>query len=1005
MFTLCQYYLPTYGYHYWYYGCSFPMKTPRITVEANTFTNVRTFSGGQIDYSMFMMPGHAKVTFNNNSITGSTASFVYSYLNFYPASTTYQFVTIDLDLRVQGNTIRTQSGNPPFMYTDPYKAGNPVQLLSNDYQQSSVPLFAWKWTYYPALSVSYRPTENLATMIVTGNTVKNVTTGQAPVFGITGRATIANNTFENVNGWAVKVDYMTKVPTLASSNRLINVTNGYWIAPISTGGTFQTTTLTNLTVIVTNTAIRWENGNLILQNADFGAATTPIAIVNGHADVFSSNIPVLSASVSAGGSVSVYNKVGFSVTWADALGRDSSVPVANAALVTSTAQHKILTSGRADAQGKVPARQVLVWEEFSFGTTFEGRVYAPFEILISSQGVSQIVKLPDLGPGEVPKTFGDYPDYPVRLSDTMIPSISVGTPTAGSTLGRLAVAVEGHSFERGSGIATQELRLDGGAWIDIAQAGTSTWALMLTAAGEGAHTIDARVADRAGNAYGVSVPFSIDITPPTIEITDPLVNFINTREGSYIVQGHVEPASSNVDINGFGVQVLGRGEFATEFNLLDGLNVLFITAEDAAGNEVTVVREIYFDQYSPFIQVTAPVDGLKTSESVIDVVGRAEPGSTVTVNGIPAVASPVDGSFIVRNFVLADLYAQTENLLLIKATDSVGNVAWDNRSVTVDIRAPVITLELDPAVALRIANGQPVSASSVDVRGKLDAADATMEIGGQDVTLQGLTFSRVIVLAEGRNAVEIRAEDSVGNVRMLTLVILRDTAKPALKIDRPLERTVLTNQRTLELRGWTDSPGATIYLEYNNSVGAPVRDALPAMPVGVPVVYRFERLLDLVSDGNIHIVKVRVVDAAGNEAEDFIAYTSKVTPPTVAILNMAERVTDTFVWVNGSTDEGISKVRINGQVFDVEGRFFSVRWNLPVTTGVYIFRVSVEDVAGNIGTTEATVQVDVERPGGSIATTPAGVSSELLTGAMVGLLGVAAAVLFIGYSRRKGPMQ
>ena len=998
-FSLCSFYMANYGYNYWFYGCSWPSKTPTIVVESNTFNGVRSPQGAPRDSAFFALPGHAKLTFNNNTITASSAVFVNAFLYFY--ITNYQFPVADIDARIQGNTIRGQTANPPFIYEDPFKAGNPIKLLDNDYRDSSAPLFKWMWTYYPSLSVSYRPAENLATMIVAGNFIKNVTSVTDAVLGLTGRATIVNNTFEDVNGWAITVSYMTKVPAFSDTNRLINVTNGYWIAPINTGGTLQTATLTNLTILVTGTAIRWENGNLILINANFGNAVTPIHMVNGHADIYSSNIPVLSATVSAGGSVSVYNTVGFKVSWADAAGVDSGIEVANAALVTSSSEHKILSSGRADAQGIVAPRLLLIWEEFSFGATYEGHVYAPFEILVSAQGVSEIVKLPDLGPGEVPTNFQDYPDYPVLLRDTMVPVISIGTPTPGSTLGTLTVPVEGHSFERGSGLAVERVRLDSGAWLDI-DSDTATWQITMTAVGEGLHTLYGEVRDRAGNVYMTQVSFFIDITPPSLEITDPLEEYTNTRDSTYIVQGHVEPISSLVDINGISVPVLGRGEFAIEFPMLDGLNVLFITAEDAAGNELTVVRSIYFDQYSPFIQVSSPVDGLLTSVSVIDVTGRAEPGATVTVNGAPVVASPLDGSFVLPNFVLADLYDQTENLLVIRAQDAVGNSAYDNRTVIVDIRAPAITLELDPAVAARLALGLPVSATSIDVRGKTDSADAEVTIAGQDIPLSGLSFSRVIVLAEGRNTIEVTAMDNVGNERTVTLVVVRDTTKPSLTIDRPAELTVLTNQRTLEIRGTTDSAGATVYLEYTNAAGAPVQDALPAAAVGLPVQYRFEREIDLVTDGNKHEVLVRVVDAAGNEATEVVTYTSKVTLPYVVLLNMPERTTETFVWVNGSTDEGISKVRINGQTFDVEARYFSVRWNLPVTSGDYTFRVTVVDQAGNVGLTTATLAVEIPQAPGGVSTARAGVSSELLAGGAIGLLGVALAVLFVGWTRRKG---
>jgi hypothetical protein len=999
-FSICAYYVANYAYAYWYYGCSWPSKTPTIIVESNSFNGVTTPSGAPRDSAFFALPGHAHVLFNNNTITNSNSVFVNAFLYFYSSS--YRFPVEDIDVTILGNTIVNQRVNAPFLYEDPYKGGQPMRVINNVMRDSQTALVTWMWGYYAAMSSSYRPTENLATMIVTGNTIRNSTLQSDAAIHVTGRATVQNNTIENVVGWAVVIDFMSKVPLFGDTNTIRNVTNGYWIAPINTGGG-QTVSLSNITIPASGTSIRMENANLLLLHMEFGGATTPVMMVNGHADIYSSNLGVLSASVSGGGSVSVYNEIGFSVRWGNALGTDSGVPVANAALMTSSAQHKILGSARADAQGLVPKKMVLIWEKFSFGSVTSATVYAPFEILISSSGISQTVLLPTLGPGEVPTTFQDYPQYPVLLLDTLIPTISIGSPVSGATLGYREILVEGHSFERGSGLAAQRLRVDAGDWIDVTQEGSATWQISISGLSEGTHVLVGEVRDRAGNDYTTQVSFIVDLTAPWMTLTRPMQEITFTNEPLYVVQGHVDPADSAIDVNGIRVFAEGGGDFSFEYALQDGLNVLFITAEDIAGNQVTIVRSITFDRYSPFIQVTAPIDGLKTNVKTISVVGRAEPGSTVTVNGAPVAVDPQTGAFILPNLVLEDLFDQTENLLVIRAQDDAGNTAFDNRTLTVDTRAPEITLELDASVASRIAAGLPVSASSVDVKGKTDSSDALVQVGGQDVPLTGLSFSRVMVLAEGSNSVEIKAMDTVGNIRTITLHIVRDTAPPTLTIDRPESLVVLTNERTMEIRGSTNAQGATVFLTYTNAAGATIVDAIPAVPVGLPISYRFERLIDLVPDGNVHAVTVRVVDLAGNEASQVVSYTSKVAPPFVELDPMPTSVTQTFVWVNGSTDEGITKVRINGQEFPVIARAFSVRWNLPVTSGDYTFRVSVVDAAGNVGSTESTVKVTLPQQARTTAGT-GGVSGELLAGAALAVLGVSVAVLILGWSRRKQSM-
>jgi len=456
-----------------------------------------------------------------------------------------------------------------------------------------------------------------------------------------------------------------------------------------------------------------------------------------------------------------------------------------------------------------------------------------------------------------------------------------------------------------------------------------------------------------------------------------------------------------VTVNGVRMSVTSRGDFFVNFTLSDGLNVLLVAAEDGARNEVILIRTITFDRYSPFLVVDNPVDRVLTFDRSVDVLGRTERDARVTVNGYPAFVNPIDGTFILPNVQLDDLFDQTENLLVIRATDKAGNQAYANRTVIVDTTAPSIDLDLDAAVRDRIDRGEAVAVTTLDVRGSTDTLDAKFEIAGQAVPLVGISFSRTIVLAEGVNVIPIRAEDKAGNVRQLDLRVVRDTVRPVLTLESPSGADVLTNRTTLLVTGYTDSEGSLVKVIYTNNRGEPLNEIVTTVAVGTPIKYRFEYTLVLNTDGNAHTVEVQAVDAAGNFDSQTFTYTAKVGVPFLELVGFPTKVTDTFLWVNGTTEAGIEKVRINGQEYDVVDRFFTVQWNLPITEGNYSVTVSVRDDAGNVNTLANRVEVAVPavvqpRPEGG-----GGIGNEVLIGAGAGLLGAAMAVLFFALSRRR----
>jgi hypothetical protein len=170
----------------------------------------------------------------------------------------------------------------------------------------------------------------------------------------------------------------------------------------------------------------------------------------------------------------------------------------------------------------------------------------------------------------------------------------------------------------------------------------------------------------------------------------------------------------------------------------------------------------------------------------------------------------------------------------------------------------------------------------------------------------------------------------------------------------------------------------------------------------VPIHYRFEYTLVLITDGNDHLVEVRASDIAGNLDSTTFTYTAKVSAPFLEIIGFKTKVTETYLWINGTTEAGIEKVSINGQDFAVVDQFFAVRWNLPIQSGNYTFTVSVRDDAGNQNVYTNRTEVQVVTTG--LAAAPAKSFFETQTFQVAvgaGLFGVALAVFMMAVMRRR----
>ena len=148
--------------------------------------------------------------------------------------------------------------------------------------------------------------------------------------------------------------------------------------------------------------------------------------------------------------------------------------------------------------------------------------------------------------------------------DADLPSSTIVAPVGLQS--SLGAVVGGTASDATSGVATVEVRIDGGPWVSAD--GTAAWTFALPAGlGDGTHTLEARATDAVGNveAVGPTVSISIDGTAPTVTLDDLGTGSVrperdpDTDRPSISLSGDVSDAGSGVAADGVAVQVLPAG--------------------------------------------------------------------------------------------------------------------------------------------------------------------------------------------------------------------------------------------------------------------------------------------------------------------------------------------------------------------------------------------------------------------------------------------------------------
>ncbi|HLB36951.1 MAG TPA: RHS repeat-associated core domain-containing protein [Gemmatimonadales bacterium] len=243
--------------------------------------------------------------------------------------------------------------------------------------------------------------------------------------------------------------------------------------------------------------------------------------------------------------------------------------------------------------------------------------------------------------------------------------------------------------------------------------------------------------------------------PPVVHVTTPAPGAA-TADAQVTVTGTVDATSAvTVTVNGQPATVGAGNSFEATVALGgEGPNPIEVVATDAQGRTGRATRTIVRDLSAPLLTVSAPQDGLVTSQTSIVAIGTVTDltPTTVNVNGFPLVVDTLGGWSGVVSL------SEGANVLTFTATDAAGNGASVVRIVTRDTQAPVL-------VVAEPEEGVTTTADSVTVSGTVeDLTAVTVTANGQPLPVApDSTFSGAVAVALGPNLVTVIATDAAGN--------------------------------------------------------------------------------------------------------------------------------------------------------------------------------------------------------------------------------------------------
>jgi hypothetical protein len=519
----------------------------------------------------------------------------------------------------------------------------------------------------------------------------------------------------------------------------------------------------------------------------------------------------------------------------------------------------------------------------------------------------------------------------ITLVDDIIPSVNIQTPQDSSILNTSDLRLEGRYQELGSGVAVVEIRVDEGGWTNTSFDTDGNWSMGLYDLQEGVHEVHVRVTDRAGNNRTVGPrSFLVDTVAPPLEL-DEIPGLVNRIV--LVVSGTTEPGALLLE-GGRPTTIAVCGTIELELRLFEGENVFMIGVQDVAGNVNATTVRVVLDSTLPSLKVSSPVGGSWTTDPLVTVEGTVELNVTLMIDGVTVQAT--SGTFhheIILTEGTFDIH--------VVATDMAGNVREVIKMVHVDWTPPSIILE-SPGEVQTFTNE-----TTLELSGRVEETNPfTLKVNGDIVVVAEGRFSHTYDLGQGSNSYSLMAIDLAGNLDSFDLVVVLDSVAPTF--DETLEPVDGEWVRKAESQYSTD--GTLLLTVTTDEETFLLLDGVEASEIGT------EHGLELLLDEGENVIRISVVDRAGNEVQvlDVVVLYDTLSPAlTITVPVSGITVREPEVTVVGSAP-GATTVSVGG-VEVTPGQDGAFEALVPLKKGFNEIGIEAWDAVGNHNSTSLDV--------------------------------------------------
>lgn len=372
----------------------------------------------------------------------------------------------------------------------------------------------------------------------------------------------------------------------------------------------------------------------------------------------------------------------------------------------------------------------------------------------------------------------------VTYGDTAPPAISIKTPTTEPTFAtnQAKVTLTGTASDD-IGVTIVTWSSDHGSTGICA--GKTDWSVADIALTAGANVITVTASDAKGNHTAATLTINYDPNPPTIAIASPTTQATySTQAAKLDISGTasddkgVSTVAWSNDRGGTGACTGTTSWSATGIVLLNGKNVITVTATDAAGNTKTDTLTVTFtDTTAPSISITSPTSATTytVTTNTVNIGGTASDNSAIAsvkwVNNKGGSGNCTGtSSWTANNIALVPGI----NVITVTVTDAAGNTARDSIWVTFsDVTPPVVKIKTPTTNSSysRTCSSVTIGGTATDNVGVANVSWSTNKNRSGTCTGTTTWSSGAITLSAGPNVITVTARDAANNAATATITV------------------------------------------------------------------------------------------------------------------------------------------------------------------------------------------------------------------------------------------